>query len=91
MDVNYLIDIELLILNEVNDKNESINLSLNIIIARDGLYRAMIISKDFYIFSTVLMPNMSKPVFRVLAVSAANFKRLCFSLLLSAAKIGQFS
>ncbi len=34
MDVNYLIDIELLILNEVNDKKESINLSLNMIIAR---------------------------------------------------------
>ncbi len=34
MNVNYLIDIELLILNEVNDKNESINLSLNMIIAR---------------------------------------------------------
>lgn len=34
LDVNYLIDIELLILNEVNDKKESINLSLNMIIAR---------------------------------------------------------
>ena len=45
----------------------------------------------FYIFSIVLMPNNSRPCFKVFSVREASFKRLNFTFSSSAFKIGQCS
>ncbi len=54
--------------------------------ANESLY----FGRENYILSTVLIPNISKPIFKVFCVNNASFNRLSFEALFSTHKIWQF-